>query len=100
LEELNKLLEDERRSPLTYNHYYTDNIQKARGDMQKAAVRNATNLAKEQDWNGKLHINNDAWNIERFVLAVESRIVVDMDEQACKEALTQLKAYYKVSGIS
>ncbi|KAI7970206.1 hypothetical protein EIK77_008433 [Talaromyces pinophilus] len=100
LEELNKLLEDERRSPLTYNHYYTDNIQKARGDMQKAAVRNAINLAKEQDWNGKLHINNDAWGIERFVVAVESRIVVDMDEQACKEALTQLKAYYKVSGIS
>ncbi|PCG92464.1 Dynamin [Penicillium occitanis (nom. inval.)] len=97
LEELNKLLEDERRSPLTYNHYYTDNIQKARGDMQKAAVRNAINLAKEQDWNGKLHINNDAWGIERFVVAVESRIVVDMDEQACKEALTQLKAYYKVA---
>jgi hypothetical protein len=100
LEELNKLLEDERRSPLTYNHYYTDNIQKSRGDMQKAAVRNAINLTKAEDWNGKLHINNDTWGIERFVSAVESRIIVDMDEQACKEALTQLKAYYKVSNIS
>jgi hypothetical protein len=96
LEELDKLLGDERRSPLTYNHYYyTDNIQKSKSDIQKAAVRNAINLAKAEDWNGKLHISNDTGEIKR----VESRIIVDMDEQACKEALTQLKAYYKVSNI-
>ncbi|KAE8551174.1 hypothetical protein EYB25_007410 [Talaromyces marneffei] len=97
LEELNKLLEDERQSPLTYNHYYTDNIQKSRVTTQKAAVRNAIFLARTEDWNGKLHINNDTATIERFISAVESRIIVDMDEQACKEALTQLNAYYKVA---
>lgn len=39
LEELDKLLEDERRDPLTYNHYYTDNIQKSRAEVQRDAMR-------------------------------------------------------------
>ncbi|KAL3466423.1 P-loop containing nucleoside triphosphate hydrolase protein [Aspergillus heterothallicus] len=34
-EELGKLLEDETRQPITYNHCYTDNIQKARLDRSK-----------------------------------------------------------------
>lgn len=31
-QELIRLLHDERGHPITYNHYYTDNIQKARQD--------------------------------------------------------------------
>ncbi|KAH7115498.1 hypothetical protein B0J13DRAFT_459625, partial [Dactylonectria estremocensis] len=35
--------------------------------------------------------------IEKFVSALQSRITVNMDEQACNEALTELHAYYKVA---
>lgn len=96
LAELNKLMEDECRDPLTYNHYYTDNIQKSRLNMQKSVVRNAIAVVTEQDLNGKLHISNVSRDIEKFLHGLESRIEVDMAEQACKDALTQLNAYYKV----
>jgi hypothetical protein len=97
LEELSKLIEDERRSPLTYNHYYTDNIQKARLDTQKTAVKNAVSLVASEDWHGKLHISNVQNDIDRFVSSIGSRITVDMDKQACHEAKTELDSYYKVS---
>lgn len=29
-EELNRLWQDEKQQPITYNHYYTDNVQKSR----------------------------------------------------------------------
>jgi len=96
LEELNKLVADEQRHPLTYNHYYTDNVQKSRQDAQKRALRRALNLVTEEDWNGKLHISNNRLDIDRFVSALEARITVDMDKQACSEALNELNAYYKV----
>lgn len=45
-EELDKTLQDEQGHPITYNHYYTDNIQKARIDTAKyhleRSVKNAT----------------------------------------------------------
>jgi hypothetical protein len=96
LGELDKLIDDEQRSPLTYNHYYTDNVQKNRLQNQKVAVREAIDVVTEHDWHGKLHISNHSDDINRFISAIESRITVDMDEQACKEALIQLHAYYKV----
>lgn len=94
LGELEDLIDDERRSPLTYNHYYTDNVQKFRLDAQKKAVEKA--VSAERDVHGKLHISNVQVDIEKFVTAIGSRITVDMDEQACNEAITELHAYYKV----
>ncbi|KAL6810068.1 P-loop containing nucleoside triphosphate hydrolase protein [Trichoderma sp. SZMC 28015] len=95
LGELEKLIKDERRSPLTYNHYYTDNVQKARLDAQKKAVENA--VSAERDNHGKLHVSNVQVDIQKFIAAIGSRITVDMDEQACHEAITELDAYYKVT---
>ena len=95
--ELRKLIKDGRFGLLTYNYYYTDNVQKERLKSQKDAVRSAINLVMLQEWNGNLHISNSADDTERFVSAIESRITVDMDHQACNEAMTELNAYYKVS---
>ncbi|XWX00434.1 hypothetical protein V2A60_008454 [Cordyceps javanica] len=97
LEELDNLIRDERGSPMTYNHYYTDNVQKARLDSQKAAVRSAIDRVTREDHHGKLHISNQTGDIENFINAIQSRIIVDMDESACHEAFTQLEAYYKVA---
>ncbi|UKZ94349.1 uncharacterized protein TrAFT101_009225 [Trichoderma asperellum] len=95
LEELEKLIADEQRTPLTYNHYYTDNVQKYRLDTQKQAVQKA--VQAEHDLHGKLHISNVSVDIEKFIAAIGSRITVDMDEQACNNAITELQAYYKVA---
>lgn len=97
LDELNVLLEDEARQPITYNHYYTDNIQKARNDQSKHRIQESMHNAIESDWNGKFHVNNSADNIEKLVTSLQRQVVVDMTEQACSEAQNDLAAYYKVS---
>ncbi|KAF9770090.1 hypothetical protein IL306_012407, partial [Fusarium sp. DS 682] len=93
--ELDKLIQDEKRSPLTYNHYYTDNVQKARLNFQRMAIKDVVAEVTQLDWHGKLHISNSSVEIEKFVSALQARITVNMDEQACNEAVTELNAYYK-----
>ncbi|MCJ1391566.1 hypothetical protein MMC18_004430 [Xylographa bjoerkii] len=95
--ELRKLCEDEEQQPITYNHYYTDNVQKARQDSTRKLIRKAMNDATAQDWNGKLHVSNNTVDAEKLLASLQSRIVVNMDGQACAEALAGLQAYYKVA---
>jgi len=54
------------------------------------------NETSAQDWNGKLHISNNSVDAEKLLASLQKRIVVDMDAQACTEALAGLSAYYKV----
>ncbi|KAJ6101417.1 dynamin GTPase [Penicillium canescens] len=56
INELNVLLEDEARQPITYNNYYTDNIQKARNDQSKHQIQDSMHSAIRNDWNGKFHL--------------------------------------------
>ncbi|EGR44068.1 uncharacterized protein TRIREDRAFT_71103 [Trichoderma reesei QM6a] len=93
-EELARLIEDEGRTPLTYNHYYTDNVQKARMSEQRKAVADA--VIAQKDLHGRIRLENSL-EVERFLEKVGTKVVVDMDEQACNEAITQLDAYYKVA---
>lgn len=95
--ELERLLEDERQQPITYNHYYTDNIQKSRQDFLKNSIEKTMKEATDHEWNGKLHISNNAVDGQKLLAALQRRINVDMDLQACEEALAGLNAYYKVS---
>lgn len=53
--------------------------------------------ATDHEWNGKLHISNSAVDGQKLLAALQRRINVDMDLQACEEALAGLNAYYKVS---
>lgn len=95
--ELERLLEDEKQQPITYNHYYTDNMQKSRQDFLRNSIEKAMREATDHEWNGKLHISNSAVDGQKLLAALQRRINVDMDLQACEEALAGLNAYYKVS---
>ncbi|KIW65525.1 hypothetical protein, variant, partial [Phialophora macrospora] len=95
-EELNKLWQDEQHHPVTYNHYFTDNIQKAREQGTKDVVKKALIETREQDWNGRMHISNVQMDMDRFLAGLQQRVQVNMTEQACAEALSGLQAYYKV----
>ena len=97
IDELNTLLEDESRQPITYNHYYTDNIQKARNEQSKRQIQDSMHNAIQTDWNGKFHVSNSSEEIEKLVTSLQERVVVDMTKQACSEAQNDLTAYYKVS---
>lgn len=95
--ELQKLLDDEKsQQPITYNHYYTDNVQNSRQDTTRRQLRRALDQARIHDWNGKLHFSNNSDDAEKLLTSLQKRIIVDMDEQACNEALIGLRAYYKV----
>ncbi|KAK8008225.1 Interferon-induced GTP-binding protein Mx, partial [Apiospora marii] len=93
-DELRKLLADEKRYPITYNHYYTDNIQKARRDALIEPVKEAL-LSTLQD--GRHSIYRSTGEYTKSMEVVRSQVIVDMDEQACSEALICLNAYYKVA---
>ncbi|KUJ16853.1 putative dynamin GTPase [Mollisia scopiformis] len=96
-DELQKILADEKRQPITYNHYYTDNIQNAREDSLKKAMQAAVRGAVEEDFKGKFHISNTAVDSERLLNSLQRRLIVNMDAQACAEAVGGLNAYYKVA---
>ena len=95
-EELQRLFDDEACQPITYNHYFTDNVQNSRQDSLKKQIQQCMTAAVQDDWNGKFHVSNSSGEVEKLVASLQRRIVVDMDRQACSEALTGLKAYYKV----
>ena len=94
--ELQRLLNDERGHLITYNHCNTDNIQNDRQSRMKAAVRKALAETRDDDWRRKVHISNTQVDIDRLISGIERRIIVDMDTQACEDALSGLQAYYKV----
>ena len=96
-EELLRLCQDEKQQPTTYNHYYTDNVQNARQESTRNLIKRAMNEASIDDWNGRLHISNNTVDAEKLLASVQKRIIVDMDVQACTEALAGLSAYYKAS---
>ena len=96
-DELSRLWSDEKLHPITYNHYYTDNIQNARQDSVRKLVKKAMNETTNYDWNGKLHVSNTSLDAAKLLASLQNRILVDMDAQACSEALAGLHAYYKVS---
>ncbi|KAL2859983.1 uncharacterized protein BJX67DRAFT_375912 [Aspergillus lucknowensis] len=87
----------ETRHPITYNHYYTDNIQKARLDRSKKDLTISMDDASREDWNGEFHVSNSQFEISRLLTALQDRVVVDMTERACMDARTDLAAYYKVA---
>jgi hypothetical protein len=95
--ELQLLIEDEQRQPITYNHYYTDNIQKARQNASRDLINKIVKDTAEDDFHGAMHISNNGIDVKRLVGALQKRVIVDMDEQACSEVRAGLDAYYKVS---
>lgn len=94
--ELQVLFEDEKKQPITYNHYFTDNVQKGRQGAARELISEIMEQTAADDWHGAMHISNNGADLKRLIGALQKRIVVDMDEQACAEARVALDAYYKV----
>ncbi|KAI9805818.1 MAG: hypothetical protein M1825_000432 [Sarcosagium campestre] len=87
-EELNRLKKDEERQPITYNHYYTDNIQKERGNSPEQ-IRLAVQALTLP--------NGQTVHPETLTKMLQRTLITDMDEQACAEVKAGLSAYYKVA---
>ena len=94
--EMERIMEDVRSYPITYNHYYTDTIKKRRSDRKEKPLANridnatypayASNLTSTPVYPGKA---------SRGYFSEVSR---DMEDHSCEEALDCLYSIYKVSG--
>ncbi|OBT85154.1 hypothetical protein VE02_05638 [Pseudogymnoascus sp. 03VT05] len=94
--ELETLIKDEKLQPITYNHYYTDNIQNARHDAMKGNIQKAMQSV-EHDQNGKLHACKTAMDSLKLIASLQNKVIVNIVDQACSEALAGLNSYYKVA---
>jgi hypothetical protein len=97
--ELERILQDERRGPITFNRYYTDNVQRSRSSAQEKEMRSHSFLLTAISKSGSHTSSVSSSSIDTFISTVTSRTVVDMDQYTCDEAKIHLNAYYKVSGI-
>ncbi|KAJ5085228.1 hypothetical protein N7532_009999 [Penicillium argentinense] len=95
LDELAKICDDEEIQPITYNHYFTDNIQKSRQDSMKNEIENA--LTRTMNSWGNFHVSNTSGDRAALLSSLQEQIKVDMDLQTCDEAYTALSSYYKVA---
>ncbi|KAF2091126.1 dynamin GTPase [Saccharata proteae CBS 121410] len=95
--ELARLISDEKRQPMTYNHYYTDNIQKARQDSMEKRIRETMGdslRTVDRDPQGRYH---EVDLLKSLSTVLRNEVIVDMKQQACQEAKAGLDAYYKVA---
>jgi hypothetical protein len=92
-DELKKLLQDKARPPSTYNHYYSDTIQKLRHDKYKAMLAKAKAAANLKVFGGA---NNANMNMQEFQQEIEKAVERDTETYGAKEALDCQNAIYKV----
>ncbi|KAF3391684.1 hypothetical protein F1880_007453 [Penicillium rolfsii] len=66
-------------------------------DLVLSLLQAALKFVIKDTKNGKFHMSNSADEIEKLVMSLQQRVVVDISQQACCEAQNDLIAYYKVA---
>ncbi|KAJ9212087.1 hypothetical protein DTO166G4_6364 [Paecilomyces variotii] len=92
VEELEKILKDNKSYVMNYNHYYTDTIKKRQAERQKIKLRECLEeAATEEEADGFLSVN-----VNRALHLYSDDIDPDMDNHSSDEVLDCLLAIYKV----
>ena len=79
--------------PITYNHYFTDNLQKSRQEKFQQQIKE-----KLADYFGTYGTtSNVSVDVTRLARTLTQDTEKDMDRHACSEAIECMLAYYKVS---
>ena len=99
--ELDKILEDKNRHPITYNHYYTTTIQKERQKILNRGLDQCTDEAtvavhEKTFMAGSGYSTKHYIDPEKLQEAMDKNIVLDMDRFCAQEALSSQQAFYKV----
>jgi hypothetical protein len=91
-EELEKLFADRRKYPKTYNHYFTDTVQKSRKEAFKAKF---TEIGEQYGYSADQY-NTAASVVPKIIDSFAEKMEVDMEKYACEQVLRNMLAYYKV----
>jgi hypothetical protein len=94
--ELHKLLDDKARHPSTYNHYYTDTVQKRRQEKYETFIKDARRSATTVTEHGIAVAPAKQAEWFRFQQEMSKSINRDMEEFAAEETLESTLAYFKV----
>lgn len=92
----------QRGHPITYNHYFTGNVQKAKAQHRREWLTKqlATFFGAQGKFDGtKLHQITHSFDLKALLdnLDHTQSAQEDMDLYACSEAVDCMQAYYKVS---
>lgn len=89
LEELGRIVEDNKSYPINYNHYYTETIHERRQKRQKASLAQAIEDATtHQKVDARLpNLTSASVDVNRAVEAYSKSIDPDMEKFGCEEAL-------------
>ncbi|KAI3097124.1 hypothetical protein CBS147333_9398 [Penicillium roqueforti] len=91
------LMPHQRGHPITYNHYFTETLQKTRADRQKEAFRKALQSYFGVDILSTSEPVVHAIDIQGLFNSLVQTTIPDMTRFASEEALDCMLAYYKVA---
>ncbi|KAF3906347.1 Dynamin-1 [Dactylellina cionopaga] len=98
--ELQKILEDKDRHPITYNHYYTTNVQKLRqqkiGQRIKTMVGESTVTVNTYTAAGEVIPEQYISPVQLEASLLKNKDLPDTDRFAAEEAFDSERTYYKV----
>lgn len=102
LDEVDKLTADKHGFPMTYNHYYTDTIQKKQGDRMKSLLEKAIGQSITETHNPGCQSDHNSTNVDvnAVVALVYSSVNRDMVDYSCEHLLDCVLAMYKVPALS
>ena len=99
LEELGRIMEDNKSYPINYNHYYTETINERRQKRQKASLAQCIEDAttREEPHENYSTRTSARVNVNRAIEAYSRCIDPNMENVSCEEALDCVLAIYEVS---
>ena len=102
LDELEKLIIDNREFPITYNHYYTDIIQKRQASRMLEALNQAVDLATTRTHDPDCFSNHMSTKVDTaaVVTQIYPRVNHNMVHYSCEHLLDCTVSIYKVSSVS
>lgn len=98
------MAQNQKGHPITYNHYFTETIQKVRQERTEKAV---VGCLQSLQWDNSMKpiknddtlddLNADRIKMSSLLSALSPSNEAEMDRYACSEILICMEAYYKVS---
>jgi len=99
--EMEKIMEDIKSYPITYNHYYTDTIKKRRRERGEKSLAKCIDNATQHFTLPACNSNHTSAQVDAGKAAREysDEVDPDMENHSCEEALDCLYSIYKVSEL-
>ena len=93
------LLQHQKGHPITYNHYFTETLQKVRNKRNEDEYTDILRKFFAVSSLDAVDLEDRCIDLKPLVAALVQRVEPDMNRFACSEALDCMEAYYKVGFI-